>query len=90
VLLLNVVPVAPLALVEAIATALMGTVALAMALQGWAVREATFVERVVLLGASLFLIAPGMLNDAVGFALFAAVLGYQKLSRAPKTSPVPR
>jgi TRAP-type uncharacterized transport system fused permease subunit len=90
VLLLNVVPASPLVLLEAIATALMGTVALAMALQGWAVREATFLERVVLLAASLFLIAPGMMNDAVGLVLFAAVVGYQKLSRAPKPSAATR
>jgi TRAP-type uncharacterized transport system fused permease subunit len=85
-LLLNVVPVAPFALVEALATAVMGTVALAMALQGWALREAGWIERAVLLTAALLLIAPGMASDAVGFVLFAGVLGWQKLSRGAKTS----
>jgi len=80
VLLLNVVPVAPLALLEALATAVMGTVALAMALQGWALREAGWLERAVLLVAALLLIAPGVASDAVGFVLFAGVLGWQKLS----------
>ncbi|MFL5392734.1 MAG: TRAP transporter permease [Myxococcales bacterium] len=86
VLLLNVVPVAPLALVEALATAVMGTVALSMALQGWALREAGWIERAVLLTAALLLIAPGVASDAAGFALFASVLGWQKLSRPPKPS----
>ena len=87
VLLLNVVPVAPLTLLLAIATAVAGTIALAMSLQGWALREAGWLERGLLLAAALLLIAPGIVNDVLGLALLAAVLGYQKLSSATKARP---
>ena len=87
VLLLNVVPVTPLGLVQAVASAVVGTVALAMALQGYALRAAGWIERAVLLAAALFLIAPGVVNDLVGFALLLAVLVYQKLSVAVREKP---
>lgn len=79
VLLLNVVPVGAASLVLAVATSLVGTVALAMALQGWALRRAGPVERLVLLAAALLLIAPGVAYDIAGFAGLGAVLAYQKL-----------
>jgi len=82
VLLLNVVPVTALGLLQAVVSAVVGTVALAMALQGYALRLAGWVERAVLLAAALLLIAPGVVNDLVGLALLAGVLVYQKLSEA--------
>ena len=87
VLLLNVVPVTPLGLVQAVASAVAGTVALSMSLQGYALRMAGWIERAVLLGAALLLIAPGAVNDLVGLALFAGVLVYQKLSSAVPEKP---
>jgi len=79
VLLLNVVPVSAANLVLAIVTSLVGTVAMAMALQGWGLRRAGPVERLVLLAAALLLIAPGLTGDLVGLAALGAVLAYQKL-----------
>jgi TRAP-type uncharacterized transport system fused permease subunit len=87
VLLLNVVPVTPLGLAQALASAVAGTVALSMSLQGYALRIAGWIERAVLLAAALLLIAPGAVNDLLGLALFAAVLVYQKLSSAVSEKP---
>ncbi len=87
VLLLNVVPVTAFGLVEAVSTAIVGTVALAMSLQGWALRRAGWIERGVLMAAALLLIAPGVLNDAIGLVLLGAVLGYQKLSMPATAKP---
>jgi TRAP transporter 4TM/12TM fusion protein len=87
VLLLNVVPVTALGLAQAVASAVIGTVALAMSLQGWVLRAAGWVERAVLLVAALLLIAPGAVNDLVGFGLLAGVILYQKMSSAVREKP---
>jgi TRAP-type uncharacterized transport system fused permease subunit len=88
VLLLNVVPVTAVPLILSLLTAVAGTVALAMALQGYALRGASWLERCALLVAALLLIAPGLANDLIGLAVFAAVLAYQKLSgAAPAVAP---
>ncbi|HEX9574298.1 MAG TPA: TRAP transporter large permease subunit, partial [Myxococcales bacterium] len=87
VLLLNVVPVTALGLLQAVVSAVVGTVALAMALQGWALRAAGWIERAALLAAALLLIAPGVVNDLLGLALLLGVLVYQKLSAAVREKP---
>ena len=90
VLLLNVVPVTALGLVQAVVTAVVGTVALAMSLQGYALRRAGWIERALLLTSALLLIAPGALNDLLGLALLAAVLVYQKVFAAVPAVQGPR
>src|SRR5438094_752726 len=87
VLLLNVVPVTALVLVQAVASAVIGTIALAMSLQGYALRPAGWIERVLLFASALLLIAPGAMNDLVGLALLAGVLVYQKISGAEREKP---
>ena len=87
VLLLNVVPVTALVLVQAVASAVIGTIALAMSLQGYALRPAGWIERVLLFASALLLIAPGAVNDLVGLALLAGVLVYQKISGAEREKP---
>jgi TRAP transporter 4TM/12TM fusion protein len=87
VLLLNVVPVTAFGLVQAVLSAVIGTVALAMSLQGYALRAAGWVERAILLVAALLLIAPGAVNDLVGFGLLAGVIVYQKMSGAVREKP---
>jgi len=79
VLLLNVVKSTPWEIVEAVGSALIGTVCLAMSLQGYALRAAGWVERVVLMVAALFLIKPGLSSDAIGLAALLAVVLFQKL-----------
>ena len=87
VLLLNVVPVTPLGLAQAVLSAVVGTIALAMSLQGYVLRVAGWMERAVLLVAALLLIAPGAVNDLVGFGLLAGVIVYQKMSGAVREKP---
>jgi TRAP-type uncharacterized transport system fused permease subunit len=90
VLLLNVVPVTALGLVQAVVSAVVGTVALAMSLQGYALRPAGWIERVLLFASALFLIAPGVVNDLVGLLLLAGVLVYQKVFGAVTAVQGPR
>ncbi len=60
-------------------TAGVGVLCLAAGLQGWLRREATPLERVMLLGAAFALIFPGIYTDLTGGGLLAAVLAAQTL-----------
>ncbi len=62
-----------------IISASIGVVALSAALMGWAVKEATHLERGMLAAGALLLIRPGLLTDAVGLALLITVIVVQKL-----------
>jgi TRAP-type uncharacterized transport system fused permease subunit len=55
-------------------SASIGVVCLAAGLHGYLVRQCGPVSRVVLLVASILLIKPGLVTDAIGLALLAAVL----------------
>jgi TRAP transporter 4TM/12TM fusion protein len=58
-----------------------GVVALVGGVGGYLFRPTQPVERVVLVVSGLLLLAPGLLQDAAGLALFALVVGSQLLSR---------
>ena len=60
-------------------TAVCGIVALSAGVEGWLFRRATIPERAGLVIASLVLIKPGLLTDAVGFGLFGTLIGIQKI-----------
>ena len=60
-------------------SASIGVVCLAAGLQGWLLRDATWWERVMLLGAAILLIKPGYVTDAIGLGLLALALVSQKL-----------
>jgi len=79
VLLLNVVPASLGTILLAAISAAVGIVALSMGLQGYVLREATWLERAVLLGASLLLIQPGLATDLVGLGALIGVLAVQRL-----------
>jgi len=51
--------------------------ALAASVQGWLLKDATLLERVILLGAALTLIKPGWITDLIGFGLLIIVAVYQ-------------
>ncbi len=89
VLLLNVVPASPLSLALAILAACVGTVALSMALQGWALRGAGWLARALLAAAALVVMSPGPLPLAVATALLAGVVVQQKLSHSAGPKPAP-
>jgi TRAP transporter 4TM/12TM fusion protein len=61
----------------AIVTGLVGTMTLAAAAQGFLLRNATWVERGILLIAALFLIKPGLVTDLIGLGLLIMVAGFQ-------------
>jgi TRAP transporter 4TM/12TM fusion protein len=62
-----------------VATAAIGILALAGGAQGWLLREATRVERALLVAAGLLLVYPGAVTDLVGLGLIAIVFARQKL-----------
>ncbi|WMJ83445.1 TRAP transporter permease [Oscillospiraceae bacterium LTW-04] len=72
----------------AVATAVIGTIAMVSGLGGWLLGRCNWVERTVLLGFSFFLIDPGVGTDSIGFVGLAAVLAFQifKLVSARKAN----
>ncbi len=65
----------------AVVTASVGVLSLSAAVQGWLVECAFPWERVLLFGASLFLINPGLVTDLAGAAIVGVVLLSQLLRR---------
>ena len=64
-------------------TAALGIAAIAGGFQGWALRRATPLERVMLIVAGVALVYPGGIADAVGLSLIVAVLAMQRFMAAP-------
>lgn len=64
-------------IVIAFITGLIGTMTLAGAAQGWLLQKASWIERCILLVASLFLIKPGWVTDLIGLALLIIIAGWQ-------------
>jgi TRAP transporter 4TM/12TM fusion protein len=67
-----------------IITGMVGTTALAAAVQGWLLKRATLLERGILLAAAFSLIKPGWITDLLGFGLLALVVVIQYLKRGNK------
>ncbi len=65
----------------AIITGLLGTMLLSASVQGYLLKGATWIERGVLLAASLLLIKPGLVTDLIGLALLVLVGGWQYIQR---------
>jgi len=64
-----------------IITGLVGTMALAAAVQGWLLKRATLIERGILLVAALTLIKPGWTTDLIGLGLLVLVVVIQFLRK---------
>ena len=62
-------------------TAIAGVVALVSGVGGYLVRAANIIERVLLVGAGLLLLAPGVVTDGVGLVAFVLVAGLQLARR---------
>jgi TRAP transporter 4TM/12TM fusion protein len=58
-----------------------GVVALVGGVGGYLLRPTTIIERALLVGAGLLLLAPGTIQDILGLGLFAAVAGWQYATR---------
>jgi TRAP-type uncharacterized transport system fused permease subunit len=78
------------AIVQSSITATIGTVCLAAGLFGYLVNAARMWERVLLVGAAVLLIKPGLVTDLAGGALLLTVVASQLLrKRAAIESPRP-
>ena len=64
-------------------TAALGVAALAAGFQGWALKRATTLERVMLLVAGFALVYPTVAADLIGIALVIAALALQFLRGKP-------
>ena len=62
-------------------TAMIGTFALVAGLEGWIIRKASMIERVILIAVSPLLLFPGSLTDIAGIAGIAAVCVFQWMRR---------
>ena len=67
-------------------TASIGVICLASALHGYLLRATYWWEQVVLLGAAMVLITPGLTSDLIGIACVAAVLAAQRLFAGPASA----
>ncbi len=72
-----------LSIAQVTLTAALGIAAIAGGFQGWALRRATGIERVMLIVAGVALVYPGGIADAIGLALIVAVLAMQRFLAAP-------
>ena len=59
-----------------------GVFCLAVAVQGWFIRKTGIVIRVLLFGAAIGLIKPGIYSDIIGFGILIAVIICQKFCGA--------
>ena len=66
-------------IITAIITSLVGTILLTCGVQGWMLRRATPIERIILIVAALTLIKPGLVTDSIGLLLGGSILAYQFL-----------
>ena len=62
-------------------TASIGTVALVGGLEGWFLRKANWLERLVLIMVAPLMLYPGTMTDAIGFALLAVIIAIQWFTR---------
>jgi TRAP-type uncharacterized transport system fused permease subunit len=69
---------------EVTITCALGIAALAAGFQGWALRKATLIERVLFIVAGFALAYPVWIADVVGIALVLAALGMQVLRPVPQ------
>lgn len=65
---------------QAIITSSFGVIALAIGLQAWMYKKASWLERILMFAASLLLITPGTTTDLIGAAMFVSVWVWQKIS----------
>lgn len=70
----------PIALIEALITAVIGVIGLSAALENYFLKNCNLLERTVLLVGALCLMIPGLLTDIIGIGSFAAVYILQKRS----------
>ena len=65
----------------AVFTALLGTAGLVAGLEGWLLRRCNLLERVVLIALAPLLLYPGYMTDAIGIAVFVALIAWQWMKK---------
>ncbi len=68
----------PTSIVTTILSASIGVVLLSAGLMGWLLKEATLLERAMLIAGAICLINPGLWTDLIGLGLLTAVILLQK------------
>ncbi|WP_207666973.1 TRAP transporter permease [Desulfofundulus salinus] len=72
----------PIEIVSAACTAFVGIFALAASIEGWLVKRANLLERILLFAAALCLIKPGISTDTAGIALIVLAFILQKFRKS--------
>ena len=67
-----------------------GIASIAAGFQGWALKRATVIERVLFIAAGFALVLPGALTDVIGFACIGVALVMQWLRRDPAAKVAPK
>ncbi|WP_431028762.1 TRAP transporter permease [Lysinibacillus sp. LZ02] len=69
-------------------TAVIGIIAIAMAVEGWVFRKCTWMERVFLIVGAFTLVMPGIVTDIIGVVVLALVIVMQKATSKQPISTV--
>jgi TRAP-type uncharacterized transport system fused permease subunit len=78
---LLLVNVTPLGMVQAVITSLIGMTSISAGLTGFLVKKLNWVERILLVGAGLCLVDPGLLTDIIGIAVLGGIAAFQLIAR---------
>ena len=70
----------PMAILQALVTALVGIYCLSCAMEKYVYKwDVSIVEDLLLIGAAICLIAPGLLTDGIGLAILAAIIVFRSI-----------
>ena len=73
-----IVDTQPLDVIQIVITSLFGIFGLSAGLEGYALRPAGWVERIILIAAGLMLVIPELVTDIVGIVLIVGIILFQK------------
>jgi TRAP transporter 4TM/12TM fusion protein len=74
----------PLSMVVAVITSLVGMTAISAGLTGFLVKKLHWIERVLLVGAGLCLVDPGLVTDIIGIVVLGGIATFQALTGRKK------
>jgi TRAP transporter 4TM/12TM fusion protein len=76
----------PLEVIQIVITSLFGIFGISAGLEGYVLRPAGWIERIVLLAAGLMLVIPELITDIVGIVLIVGAILYQKFFKKDQTA----
>jgi TRAP-type uncharacterized transport system fused permease subunit len=71
-------------MVQAVITSLIGMTAISAGLTGFLVKKLNWVERILLVGAGLLLVVPGLVTDLIGIVVLGGIAAFQVLVQGRK------